>query len=109
MKRSEKVVLSVPVDMKGEKVTEIEVRRPTVADEEDAMDMAIQMGKSENRITLEICSYAKVTGLKYDTIRSMDADDFVKIRAAYSRVVAPLELNEKVGEADATSEQQKSA
>lgn len=86
-----KISLANPVEFKnGEKVSEITMRRPTVGDEEDAMDLAISLRKSENRITLELCTYAKVTGLKYETLRTMEPEDFVKIRAAYAALLAPL-------------------
>ena len=108
MKRVEKIVLDEPVELRGKQVTEIEVRRPTVADEEDAMEQAIQLDKADNRITLEICIYSRVTGLKYEVLRKMDADDFVKIRTAYARVVAPLAHNAPDASSE-TGEQQENA
>ena len=110
MKKVETVVLDEAVEVKGRgKVTDVEVRRPTVADEEDAMDMAIGMRKGDNRITLEVCTYSRVTGIKYEDLRNMDADDFTKIRNAYARVVAPLEPSEREQSQSQTNEQQKSA
>lgn len=107
MLREERIELKNPVEKKaGQMVTELTLRRPTVGDEEDAMDNAILLGKENNRITLEICTYAKLTGLKYETLRTMDPDDFVKIRNAYARLLSPLALKEETQEEEKTKETQ---
>ena len=49
------VKLLEPIIVGGEELTEITIRRSTVGDEEDAMEMAIRLKRPKNSVTVEVC------------------------------------------------------
>ena len=91
MKKVAQVTLRELLTIGGKTYTTIDVRRPCVGDEEDAMDQALAMGKGENRVTLELCLYSKITLIPYDVLRAMDADDYRAIRDAAVELTRPME------------------
>lgn len=69
--KEKNVKLLEPVVVGGEERAEVTIRRSTVGDEEDAMDMAIRLKRPKNSVTVEVCMFSKLTKLPYDAIRSM--------------------------------------
>lgn len=97
MENKKIVQLKEPLEVAGKTLTEIEVRRSTIGDEEDAMQTAIQLKKGKNPMTVEMCIMARVTRLQYDKIRQMHAQDYAAIRAALNELngrEAPAEEDE---------------
>ena len=94
---NKKIVLSRPVIVNGKEITELEVRPVTVGDEEDAMQDAVNMKRSKNSVTVEMCVFARATRLPFDAIRSMRSIDYVKIRQAVNQMngLAPQEENDE--------------
>jgi len=90
------VPLMFPVEKSaGQMVSSVKIHRPTVGEEEDAIEMALSLGKSrENLLAIEICTYAIITGLKYESLREMDQDDYSAIRRAFEEINAPLKRQE---------------
>lgn len=101
MKRVKQVVLREPLTIGGQRYTSIDVRRPCVGDEEDAMEQALAMGRGENRVTMELCLYSLLTQIPYDQLRTMDADDYRNIRDAVRDVSRPMD---EAGEATPEAE-----
>jgi hypothetical protein len=66
------VTLEYPFDAKDGQVTEVKLRRPTVADLESADRTAGDLAKS-------ISIIASVSGLSVASIKKMDAADFGKL------------------------------
>lgn len=103
MKKVEQVSLLEPLTIGGKSWTTVDVRRPTVGDEEDAMDMAIKLGRGENRVTLELCLMSRLTSIPYDALRRMEAADYTAIRDAANSISArpttPTEGDAKPGKA----------
>jgi len=106
MKKVEQVTLKEPLTIGGQTFTTIDVRRPCVGDEEDAMEQAISMGRGENRVTLEICLFSILTSIPYDKLRGMDAEDYTAIRKAADAVSRPTKKEEAKAE---EPQEQKSA
>ena len=98
MKKVEQVTLNEPLTIGGKTYTTIDVRRPCVGDEEVAMEQAISMGRGENRVTLEMCLFSILTGIPYDQLRGMDADDYTAIRKAADAVSRPTKKEEPAAE-----------
>ena len=73
------VKLLEPVIVGGEERAEVTIRRSTVGDEEDAMDMAIRLKRPKNNVTVEVCMFSKLTKLPYDAIRSMCGQDYTAL------------------------------
>lgn len=86
MENNKIVILKEPLEVAGKILTEIEVRRSTIGDEEDAMQTAIQLKKGKNPLTVEMCLMARVTRLPYDKIRLMHGQDYAAIRAALNEL-----------------------
>lgn len=107
MKKVAQVTLHEPLTIGGKTYTAIDVRRPCVGDEEDAMDQALAMGKGENRVTLELCLYSKITLIPYDVLRTMDADDYRSIRDAAVELARPMETAPEEELLESRPEQQK--
>ena len=69
MKRSRTVTLREPLTVGGKEMTEVVVTASTVGDEEDAMQMAVDMKRGSNPVTVELCLLSRVTRLPYDDAR----------------------------------------
>lgn len=82
MKRSKTVVLNEPLNIGGKTIVEVVVRASTVGDEEDAMQLAVDMKRSTNPVTVEVSLLSIVTRLPYDAIRGMSGADYGKLRDA---------------------------
>lgn len=81
------IKLAVPVEVAGETVAEVEIRRTTIGDEEDAMDQAIRMKKGKNNLTIEMCTFARMLRMPYDKIRQMNSKDYSDIRRAWQELM----------------------
>lgn len=86
MSQKKVVTLEEPLEIGGKRIAEIEVRRSTIGDEEDAMQSAIQLKKGKNPLTVEMCLMARVTRLPYDAVRSMHSQDYMAIRQAINEL-----------------------
>ena len=86
MENKKTIQLTEPLEVAGKTVTEIEVRRSTIGDEEEAMQQAVRMKRSQNPLTVEMCLMARVSGLTYDKIRTMHGQDYTAIRAALNEL-----------------------
>ena len=86
MENKKTIQLKEPIEVGGQTLTEIEVRRSTIGDEEDAMQQAIQFKKAKNPLTVEMCLMARVAKLPYDKIRDMHGQDYAAIRAALNEL-----------------------
>ena len=86
MENKKTIQLKEPIEVGGKTLTEIEVRRSTIGDEEDAMQTAVRMKRGQNPLTVEMCLFAKVTRLPYDKIRMMNGQDYAAIRAALNEL-----------------------
>ena len=82
MKRSKTVVLNEPLNVGGKTIAEVVVRASTVGDEEDAMQLAVDMKRGTNPVTVEVSLLSIVTRLPYDAIRGMRGADYGKLRDA---------------------------
>lgn len=78
-----------PITVKGEERTTVTIRRSTVGDEEDAMEMAIKLNRPKNSVTVEICMFSKLTRLPYDVIRGMCGQDYTALREALNELNSP--------------------
>ena len=83
---TKKITLSAPILVGGRELAEIEVRQTTIGDEEDALQMAINMKRGKNPMTVEMCQFAKATKLPFDALRGMKTGDYLKIRAALNEL-----------------------
>lgn len=100
--REEKIILSKPLSVAGSPVAELTMREPTMAVEEDATQDAILFGRGNNPITGEMCTFARLCGIKYEDIRALPTPDYEKLRAAYQRLCAPLSFAASPPEPDGT-------
>lgn len=82
MKRSKVVTLQENLSVGGKPLAEVVVRASTVGDEEDAMQLAVNMKRGTNPVTVEVCLLSIVTRLPYDAIRGMNGADYGKLRDA---------------------------
>ncbi len=76
MENKKIVQLTEPLEVAGKTLTELEVRRSTIGDEEDALQTALQLKKGKNHLTVEMCLIARVARLPYDKIRQMHGRDY---------------------------------
>lgn len=74
--------LSEPLTVGERQITEVELRRCTIGDEEDAMQAAIRLKKGNNPLTVEMFLMAKSAKLPYDAVRSMGSADYRAMREA---------------------------
>lgn len=86
MKRSRTVTLREPLTVGGKEMTEVVVNASTVGDEEDAMQMAVDMKRGSNPVTVELCLISRVTRLPYDILRGMNGADYTALREALNEV-----------------------
>lgn len=97
MENKKTIKLQEAIEVGGQTLTEIEVRRSTIGDEEDAMQTAVQMKRAKNPLTVEMCLMARVAKLPYDKIRQMHGPDYAAIRSALNELngmEAPAEEDE---------------
>lgn len=86
MKRNRTVTLREPLTVGGKEMTEVVVNASTVGDEEDAMQMAVDMKRGSNPVTVELCLISRVTRLPYDILRGMNGADYTALREALNGV-----------------------
>ena len=84
MEKTAQATLSAPITVQGKKTDILTLRRATLGDDEDAMDMAISFNRGNNPVTVELCTLSIVTGVPYDVLRTLDEDDIGAIRAAHN-------------------------
>lgn len=87
--REREIILKSAITLNGTPVTRIMMREPTVGTEEDAMTLAISLGKERNPISAEMCTMGLLTGVPYDVIRQMSVLDYQKLRTAYDFLTRP--------------------
>lgn len=87
--KTKDITLAEEVVIAGKPTKTVTVRRATVGDEEDAMDMAIQFGRPSNRVTMEMCLLSLISGIPYPTLRGMDGEDYALIRDAHNDLSRP--------------------
>lgn len=87
--RSRTITLDHPLTLRGGPVSELTMPEPTMAVEEDALTMAIDLGRSQNPLTSEMCLYSVLVEVPYDVIRTMRAADYQKLRDAYAALTRP--------------------
>ena len=75
MEKTAQATLSAPITVQGKKTDILTLRRATLGDDEDAMDMAISFNRGNNPVTVELCTLSIVTGVPYDVLRTLDEDD----------------------------------
>lgn len=80
-----------PLIVGGTEMHQVTIRRSTVGDEEDAMEMAIRLKRPKNSVTVEVCMFSKLTKLPYDAVRSMCGQDYTALREALSALNTPLD------------------
>lgn len=93
--KKEIIRLVEPIEIGGKQTGEIEMRASTIGDEEDALQMAIQMKRSANNLTVEMCLYSILTNVPFDKIRMMNSADYAALRQTHLRQIG------KIMEADA--------
>lgn len=86
MQKSRNIKLDEPLAVGGKNIEEVIIRASTVGDEEDAMQEAINVGRGENNVTVELCLISKLTRLPYDAIRSMSGPEYKKLKDALSEL-----------------------
>ncbi len=84
MARTAQALLSTPIVVQGKKTETITLRRATLGDDEDAMEMALALGRGSNAITVELCTLSIVSGVPYDVLRTLDEEDIATLRAAHA-------------------------
>lgn len=89
--RTQLITLSQAVTVGGVPVTTLTMREPTIGVEEDALSMAVSLGRESNILTTEICLLSRLTGVTYDAVRQMPQHDYVKLRSAYDVLARPTE------------------
>lgn len=62
MEKTAQATLSAPITVQGKKTDILTLRRATLGDDEDAMDMAISFNRGNNPVTVELCTLSIVTG-----------------------------------------------
>ena len=80
------VTLSKPIIVGKTTVEKVEIKPLTMGDNEDAMALAVQMGKADNQFTLALCLLAKATGLSYDKLRALPMTDGQRLINAMNSV-----------------------
>lgn len=83
------IPLDNPLTISGASITTLSMREPTMAEEEDAMSMAVDLGRGTVPLTTEMCMYALLCNISYDAVRGMKSADYQKLRDAYQRFTRP--------------------
>lgn len=84
MEKTAQATLSAPITVRGKQTESITLRRATLGDDEDAMEMAISFSRGTNPVTVELCTLSIVSGVPYDVLRTLDEDDIAELRAAHN-------------------------
>lgn len=84
MAKTAQASLSAPIVVRGKQTETITLRRATLGDDEDAMEMAIAFNRGTNPVTVELCTLSIVSGVPYDVLRTLDEDDIASLRAAHN-------------------------
>lgn len=84
MAKTAQATLSAPIVVRGKQTETITLRRATLGDDEDAMEMAIAMNRGNNPVTVELCTLSVVAGVPYDVLRTLDEDDIAALRSAHN-------------------------
>lgn len=83
------IPLDAPLAVGGKSLAALTMREPTMAEEEDAMAQAVDLGRGMVPLTTEMCMYASLCNVPYDAVRSMKSVDYQKLRDAYQRFTRP--------------------
>ena len=102
--REETIKLFKPFTIAGNRITELTMREPNMGIEEDAAQDAITIGRGNNPICGEMCTFSRLCGVKYEDIRAMPTSDYEKLRAAYQRLCLPLSCEAFLPARDGTQE-----
>ncbi len=84
--REKTVTLLEPIEIGGNKLSQITVRSSVVGDEEDAMQDAVRMKRAKNPVTIELCLLARASRVPYDVLRSMNGQDYAALRGALNEL-----------------------
>lgn len=90
MRRTTTIILDNPLRVGGTDVSELEMKEPTMAEEEDSMALAVDMGRGNVPLTNEMCMYSLLCRVPYEAIRTMTSADYEKLRRAYNGFVRPI-------------------
>ena len=90
MRRTTTITLDNPLRLKGGDVFELEMKEPTMAEEEDSMALAVDMGRGNVPLTNEMCMYSLLCNVPYESVRTMTSADYEKLRRAYNGFVRPI-------------------
>ena len=90
MRRTTTIILDNPLRVGGADVSELEMKEPTMAEEEDSMALAVDMGRGNVPLTNEMCMYSLLCRVPYEAIRTMTSADYEKLRRAYNGFVRPI-------------------
>lgn len=90
MHRTTTIILDNPLRVGGADVSELEMKEPTMAEEEDSMALAVDMGRGNVPLTNEMCMYSLLCRVPYEAIRTMTSADYEKLRRAYNGFVRPI-------------------
>ena len=104
MAKTAQATLSAPIAVQGKQTETLTLRRATLGDDEDAMEMALALNRGTNPVTVELCTLSIVAGVPYDVLRTLDEDDIATLRAAHNslRPTNPKKV-EAAGPAEATT------
>lgn len=91
------ITLENPLRVKGADVSELIMKEPTMAEEEDSMALAVDMGRGNVPLTNEMCMYSLLCNVPYDAIRAMTSADYEKLRRAYNGFVRPTRRTARPG------------
>ena len=80
------VTLSKPITVGKTTVEKVEIKPLTMGDNEDAMALAVQMGKADNQFTIALCLLSKATGIAYDKLRALPMADGQRLINAMNTV-----------------------
>lgn len=103
MAKTAQAVLGAPIVVRGKQTETITLRRATLGDDEDAMEMAISLNRGTNPVTVELCTLSIVSGVPYDVLRTLDEDDIAELRAAHNSLRPTKWKEESVENAAATT------
>lgn len=90
MRRTTAITLDNPLRVGGADVFELEMKEPTMAEEEDSMALAVDMGRGNVPLTNEMCMYSLLCNVPYEAVRTMTSADYEKLRRAYNGFVRPI-------------------
>lgn len=83
------ITFDTPLQSNGKSFVSVNMRTPTIGDEEDAQVMAVDMDKGGVLLTVELCLFSILTGIMYDDLRTLPAYEVKKMRAAYHELNTP--------------------